>query len=371
MIIIMISTHGLDIDPRIYNESMTLIASGHQIQVICWDRENRAHDVDTAEIDGIQIKRIFVKSTYGTGFRQAFSFIRFIQEAKKYLVDKDFDVIHGHDLDGAFIGTFLRKDKKLVWDMRELFDGMNYGIIKASIYNCFAWWCFRNIDGLITVIDYQLERYAAKIKKKILCETILNTPERRIFQNFQRHESSDLRISYIGSVRHFNEMKLLMDSAQDLDQVKIKIHGSGPQLENVISIGHHYTNVEITGQFHYKNTKHLYEETDLLYVVYDKHVENQKHGIPIKGYEALYTQTPVIAGAGTYFADFVKKHDIGFVIAGDDLDELRDIILNVKNNRSLLKEKEKNIEKIQDAYVWENQAQKLSTFYSLLWNKGG
>jgi len=366
MNIIMISTHGLDIDPRIYNEAMTLISAGHRIEVLSWDRENRTNGIENAEIDGIKIKRFFIKSKYGTGFKQIFAFIRFIYEARKYLKNKNYDVIHGQDIDGAFIGTFLKKDKKLVWDMRELYDGFNYGRIKKYIYEVLARWCFMHIDGLITVIDYQLERYKNKIQKYTIYETILNTTEKKIFDGFKRKTSSFLRVSYIGSVRCFNELKLLMDSGINIDDLKIQIHGSGSELENILRISSNYNNVTITGQFYYKDTKYLYEETDLLYVIYDDTMDNMKYGIPIKGYEAIYTLTPVIARAGTYYGDFVKKHDIGFVIKGDDVNELRDIILKVKTNRNLLKEKEDNIKKIQNLYLWENQAEKLNLFYQKL-----
>ena len=369
MNIIMLSTHGLKIDPRVYNESMTLISAGHTIEVLSWDRENRNKGIENAEIDGIKIKRFFIKSEYGTGFKQVIAFTSFINEAKKYLSGKKYDVIHGHDIDGAFIGTFFKKDKKLVWDMRELYDGFNHGKIKSLIYNIFAWWCFQNIDGLITVIDYQLKRYKEKIKEHTICETILNTPEKKIFQGFNKKESNYLRISYIGSVRQFNELKLLMDSGMSIDGLKIQIHGTGSVLKELTGIIGNYNNVVITGQFNYKDTKYLYEETDLLYVIYDKSIENQKYGIPIKGYEAIYTQTPVIAQAGTEFADFVKKHDIGFVIKGDELDELRNLILEVKANRSLLKAKTDNIRKIQHLYVWDNQAEKLKLFYQNLGHK--
>ena len=369
MNIIMLSTHGLNIDPRVYNESMTLISAGHAIEALSWDRENRNNGIENEEIDGIKIKRFFINSKYGTGFKQAIAYIRFIHEARKYLSSKKYDVFHGHDIDGAFIGTFLKKDKKLVWDMREFYDGFNHGKIKSSIYKIFAWWCFLNIDGLITVIDYQLKRYQKRIKVNTICETILNTPERKIFNGYNKKASKDLRISYIGSVRQFNELKLLMDSGLNIDGLKIKIHGSGSIFEKLTGIIGNYNNVVITGQFNYKDTKYLYEDTDLLYVIYDKNIENQKYGIPIKGYEAIYTQTPVIAQNGTEFADFVKKHDIGFVIKGDDLDELRNLILEVKANRSLIKAKTDNIRKIQHLYVWDNQAEKLKLFYQNLGHK--
>ena len=369
MNIVMISTNGLDIDPRIYNESMTLIDAGHQIEVLSWDRENRTSGVDNTEIDGIKIRRFFINAKYGTGFKQIFAYLKYIYEVKKYLKNKNFDVIHGHDIDGAFIGSFLKKDKILVWDMRELYDGFNHGRIKKIIYEIFARWCFIHIDGLIAVIDYQFERYRNKIKKHTVCETILNTTEKKLFDGFNRKLSDSLRISYIGSVRQIKELKLLMDSGVNIDDLKIQIHGSGAVLEDLLSIVDNYDNVTITGQFYYKDTKYLYEETDLLYVVYDKNIDNQKYGIPIKGYEAIYTLTPVIAQHGSYFANFVKKHDIGFVINGNNLNELRNIIVKVKTNRALLKKKEDNIRKIQNFYLWENQAEKLKLFYKNVGNK--
>jgi glycosyltransferase involved in cell wall biosynthesis len=359
----MISTSGLSIDPRVYNESVTLIKAGHRVEVLCWDRENRSDGKEYYEIDGIFVKRFFTLAKFGTGFKQIPAFILFLREIKKYLASKTFDVIHGQDIDGVFIGSLIRKNRKLVWDMREFYDGFNHGKLKSLIYELIARWCFYRIDGLITVNEYQQERYRSKIKHNTMCVTILNTPEEVIFEGFCQKASDLLRISYIGSVRQYSELKLLMDAGLYLRDVKIQIHGSGSAYDRLIAIKDNYPNVEITGQFYYKHTKHLYEETDVLFVVYDKNIENQKYGIPIKGYEAIYTGTPVIVGSGTYFADFVEKNDIGFVISGDDKNELINVLSAIKNDRSLLLKKKENLKKIQHLFVWRYQEKKLSEFY--------
>jgi glycosyltransferase involved in cell wall biosynthesis len=366
MNIIMISTSGLDVDPRVYNEALTLINAGHTVEVLSWDREQTSDGKEYTEIDGIKIKRFFPKSQFGTGFKQIIPFLRYISEVRNYLKSCKFDVVHGQDIDGAFIGTLVKKNKKLVWDMRELYDCFNHGRFKSFLYEGFARWCFLNINGLITAIDYQIERYNPKIKINTVCETILNTPEETIFEGFCRKKSDSLRIAYIGSVRQFDELKLLMDAGSLFNNVQIKIHGSGPVLSNLKSIKNISSNVEMTGQFNYKDTKNLYEETDILYVVYDKNKENQKYGIPIKGYEAIYTATPVITGDGTYFAEFVKENDIGFVISGESKNELINLVTKIIKNKTVLEDKIKNLKKIQFLYSWNKQADKLKKFYQLI-----
>ena len=63
--IIMILTNGFGSDPRVYKEAKTLVQAGHDVEILCWDRENKYINKEDEIIDGIKIKRFFARSKYG------------------------------------------------------------------------------------------------------------------------------------------------------------------------------------------------------------------------------------------------------------------------------------------------------------------
>ncbi len=78
MIIKMILTNGFDVDPRVYKEAKTLVKHGNDVEILCWDRENKYTNKEYEIIDCIKVKRFFPKSKYGSGYKQVFSYIKFI-----------------------------------------------------------------------------------------------------------------------------------------------------------------------------------------------------------------------------------------------------------------------------------------------------
>ncbi|HBN28064.1 MAG TPA: hypothetical protein DD421_03395, partial [Clostridiaceae bacterium] len=101
--------------------------------------------------------------------------------------------------------------------------------------------------------------------------------------------------------------------------------------------------------------------TDITYVTNAFSKDNEKYGCPNKGYESIYTGTPILANKGTYFGDFVEKNDIGFTIDGyGDLKRIIDLILS---NKDILELKRKNINNIKNNFTWEKEESKLIKFY--------
>ena len=58
-IVKMILTNGFDPDLRVYKEAKYIISLGHQLEIICWDRESRYKDKPSETIEGISIKRFY------------------------------------------------------------------------------------------------------------------------------------------------------------------------------------------------------------------------------------------------------------------------------------------------------------------------
>lgn len=368
MNIAMILTNGFNPDPRVFKEAKSLVENGHSVEILSWDRENRYIDRETEIIDGIKIKRFFIDSKYGSGTKQISAYISFCRQLRKYVAKREYACFHAHDIDGMLAAVIVDRKKKIIWDMHEFFDGFNYGVLRKSIYHIISLICFRYADAIIYVIESQKKRYSKKAKKGTLQEIVMNCADQNVFDNFQRTESDKLRVSFIGTVREFDTIKLMMDTAEKFSDVNFYIHGSGVSYCDIKNISNGYRNTFLKGHFEFKYVKTLYENTDIIYSVYDSNMLNIKEAFPAKGFEAIITETPIITNKNTFFGDLVSKFDIGFVIDEKKKGDLEELFKVITQNKKILTEKSCNISKIKQDFLWEKQSQKLIEIYRLMFN---
>lgn len=362
MNILMILTNSFDPDPRVLKEAKALINNSHKVTILAWDRDNR-YKCEEEHIDGIKVLRLFIPSNYGSGLKQVIPFIKFCISAKKKSKDIKYDVIHAHDIDGIIAAMIINNKKKIIWDMHEFYDGFNYSLIKRKLYECLARIAFRKAFAIIYVVESQMRRYSSKTKNNAIQKVIMNCPEERTFLNFKRLKSNKLRISFIGSVREYDTLKIMMDQIEKYNNVQFYIHGTGIKFNEIKQLSKKYKNTIVTGKFNYSELKKLYENTDIVYSVYDSTVLNVKEAFPVKVFESIITKTPVIVSKDTFIGNFVEMHDIGFTIderSSDDLDSLLKLLIE---NRNIIENKSKNIEKISHNFTWEYQVQALLDLY--------
>ncbi len=121
--------------------------------------------------------------------------------------------------------------------------------------------------------------------------------------------------------------------------------------------------MNVTGRYHFTQSAQLYGDADVSYVIYPTTSEQYLVGYPIKFFEAIITKTPPIVGEGTVLADFVREKDIGFVVNGNDINSIRNLVEILRANRETLKQKTVNLEKIQFQYSWEEVVTNLEQIY--------
>ena len=59
----------------------------------------------------------------------------------------------------------------------------------------------------------------------------------------------------------------------------------------------------------------------------------------------------------------VKKYDIGYSVDGTNLEEVEKLLIELQNNREILEQKRKNVEKIKSKFIWEDVVKNLDTIY--------
>lgn len=358
-------------DLRVYKEAKFLKNQGYDVEIICLDRKNEYIDKPNEIYDGIKITRFFVRDDKVTKLiennkivnklKKIIYFIwllKFVNKTKKYLKDEEYEILHCHDIEMAFCGVFFFRNKKIVFDMHEYYSNrkskvLNWFIDKVVRYTQ------KRATWIIHVNDFQVK----DIKDREKLVWVPNFPEKSKFSNFKRIKSEKLRISYTGYVRHYIPLLNLIKAADKLENIEVSINGSGDAYDKLKEEEKRLKNFVMTGAYNHQDISKFYANSDLLYVVYNKGNQNDENAFPTKFYEAMITCTPVIVSEGSAMAEFVKKNDIGFIVDGTDYQNIKSVLENILKNKECLIQKEENIRKISDKYVWETIAYNLKDIY--------
>ena len=358
-------------DLRVYKEAKFLSQQGYEVEIICLDRKNEYKNKQNEIYDGIKITRFCVRTEKLThliekniifkklkGIIYLGWLLKFVNKTKKYLKNENYDILHCHDLELAFCGVTFFGRKKIVFDMHEYYSNR-----KSKVKNWFIEKVVKHTQKKATWIVHVNNFQIKDVKEKEKLVFLPNYPERDKFKNFKRIPSEQLRISYTGYVRHYIPLLSLIKAANELEEIEVSINGSGDAYEKLKEEEGRLKNFVLTGAYNHNDIAKFYANSDLLYVVYNKGNKNDETAFPTKFYEALITHTPVIVSKNTAMADFVEKNKIGFIVDGTDYLDVKRVLQNILNNKQILMEKEKNIEKISNQYIWENIVLNLKCIY--------
>ena len=357
----MLLTNGFSPDLRVFKEAKYLTEKGNHVEILCWDRENRYIDKPIEQLGKIKIVRFFAQSKYGSGVKQIFKLLKFKKACKRYLKNVDYEYIHCHDLDGMLVGYLVHKHgDKLIFDMHEYYNSGSYAKVYFIVKRLLKFLQNKSYK-ILYVNEKQLENIVEKNKSKLVY--LPNYPEFSKFQKVAHKPDNYLRVTYAGYVRHLVSMTNLILAGKKQSNVKISIHGSGDILEQLKKIAKDANNVELTGDYTHDQIVDFYSNADIVYIVYSKGNTNDENALPTKFFESIISGLPVIVSKDSLLEKTVKKYDIGFSVDGTNLEEVEKLLTVLQNNREILEQKRKNVEKIKSKFIWEDVVKNLDTVY--------
>ena len=101
----------------------------------------------------------------------------------------------------------------------------------------------------------------------------------------------------------------------------------------------------------------LYKKADITSIFVEKH-NYWEFVMPLKLYESLGHHKPIVATENTVVGNFVRDNDVGWTIPYDE-SNLSNLLCKILNNQKMLKEKQKNIEKIISKHTWQARARQV------------
>ena len=342
---------------RVYKEAKYLAEQGFNIEILCWDRKCEYKTEEN--IGEIKIRRFHILSKPGTGLKQLGAYIKFITSVRKFLKNKEYKYLHCHDFDGILAGLLTKDIRKckLIFDMHEIYA--HYAYAKNIFFNIIFKYVLRKSNYIIYVNNQQINHFSDKNKKKLIY--LPNYPELEYYDPIKKNEGKKIRINYIGSLRDYDSLKALAETAIKNSQFEIGLYGTGICYDR---LKQEYENKKIAIYGKYdgiKDSGNIYRNTDILYCVYNPEIENWKNAYPVKLFEAIITETPIIVAENTEAGNFVNKHFIGMSVKYGDVKKLQEAIEYIKENYNKFKQ---SIKKISNNYNWEEIVKELEIIYN-------
>lgn len=379
--ILMLLSNPFKPDPRVYKEAKSLVHTGFHVEILCWDRSLEYPEEEVK--DGVKIERIRIKSGYGFK-NMVFNLPLFWGTLLYISMKKDFDFIHTHDFDTAFIGFLMKiiKGKRWVYDSHDIYPTFLMKNCKETITSkimlkldiFFAKYCDQLIVPTHSIVPGrggQKEYYRMYNIEEEKVKVLWNVPEVKEFLNYQKlnlNKSDRLTIGFIGGQRTVKNFLTLFESIkEEKDKYKILFVGEGKDtlfLKEFIAENYADLDIEFIKNVDYKLIPNYYRLCDCIFSVYKSRKEtlcdeNEKRAIQTKVFESAALGVPSLVPEYNLSGDFVKKYGCGVIIKKLTPEEIRSALQNLRNLNF-------NPEKIIPQWNWENETRKLVEIYEKL-----
>lgn len=345
-------------NPRMIKRINALKAD-YKLEVIYWDR-----GISTGKVNQIpeKVKTTVIKRKANEGYplRRIGTTLRVMVDVFGTMKRLKPNYLYLCKTDMLAIGVFYKilMDKKVsiiyeVSDLHSLMVDKQNTILK------------RIISGILKTMEKILCKYIQLLVvtsecfyiyfyKEFLDETrvifIPNTPDQRVFTGFKRRKNDTYTVGFIGTVRYAKQLEMLLDVSEEIG-VNVLIAGNGKDYKRILEYSKNMENVEIYGGYEYiEEIKSLYEKVDCIYSVYDAEKRNVQIALPNRLYEAVYTDTPIIAAKETYLGELVDKYGIGKTISYNCDYELAEVLRDLKNNREYTVQIARNTSRLKN--IW-------------------
>ena len=373
--VLMLLTNAFEPDPRVHQEAKSLVENGYDVTLLCWDRDCKFPPEEV--IDGIEIERIYVRSTHGRGSTQVPFLLLFWLKTYGRVISKDFDIVHCHDFDTLPLGYLVakRKKAKLIYDAHESYVDMLGNLpwlLRRAIYraeNVFL----KRIDLLITVGEMLRKAFE---KRGVRCSCVVGNwkdpskfkfPPEFLEEEKQRlHISNDqLVISFVANLGKERQLMQLIEAVKDIPRVTLVVGGDGPSRRVVQEASRRYSNIIYLGYVHPSKVPLYTAICDMIYYGFDPSNPNSKFSAPNKLFEALAAGKAVLTGDFGEIGRIVKETGCGMIVNNYSIMEIKKTFASLKAE-TLDQLKENAYRHALSKYNWENASLVLLSQYNSL-----
>ena len=389
MKILMVLPSKFPPDIRVEKEARSLIGNGHNIHLICPQKENQSL-ID--EYNGIIVYRF--KENEGKT-KHVLPYIwnpiirkKWINEIENIIREKQIKMLHVHDLPVVKIAIKIGKKMNIpvIFDMHENWpEALRvYAKYKSKIVSHFRVmihkirekYCIANSDHIIVVVQEQKERLLKLGVNPEKITIVMNTEEVNRFREVKKDTKLNERyknkyvITYVGGFgfhRGLETAIMAMSIVQkEMPDALLLLVGRGKnyeQLQRLCSEKGVEKAVEFTGWVDFDLIPNYIKISNICLVPHNasRHTDTT---IPHKIFQYMLLKKPVIVTSAKPLKRIVEEADCGIVVPSENYIEMAEAIKSIYHDPSLSKNYGNNgREAVLKKYNWKTEAQKLSALY--------
>lgn len=370
----MLLSNAFDPDPRVHREAVALIDHGYSVKLLCWDRDLTTPSRET--VDGIDVQRVYVKSTHGRGITQMFYLFCFWMKAFFSALSIDCHLIHAHDFDTLPLGYALSKVKraKLVYDSHESYLDMVHhlpGPIKKAILFTENF-IIKRVSLLITVGELLRSHFADRGARNTRVVGNWQDPEQFEFSNDVLREKrrelgigrDQIVIVFIANLGLERQLPQLIGAVSQCPWIFLILGGDGFFRKIAEKAAKQYENIVYLG-FVEPPIVPLYTAlSDMVYYGFDPENPNARFSAPNKLFEALAAGKAIITADFGEIGKIVRANRCGIILPRYDTEEILKTFEAI--NKMFMNKISNNAKAAGRVFLWRKAAHVLIRAYDSL-----
>ncbi len=366
--IILIKTNLIERDTRLAKEIDVLKRGGYVVTLLCWDRECKTNKLE--EPEDYEKIRLKLKAPWGI------KILPFLPIWWCYvffsLMVTSWDIAHAINFDSivpaAIAGKLKRKP--VIYEMEDTYeDEMVFP--KPIRYICIQVdKLFIRLSSAVVIVDEaQIEELQGIPNRRIA--TVYDSPP----DTFGKvaiipQENQAFTLFYDGLLCKIRQLRLekIFAAIRSIKDVKIVITGYGDQVEEIKEWCRQMPDkAQFLGWVSYDEVLRRSLEADLLLAIRNPAIPEDRYVCGSKLLKAMMCGKPILANEGTSAADKVSKENCGLVLNANNVEEIRNAIMKLRDNPKLRQELGANARKAyEQKYSWEIMGRRLVALYHQL-----
>lgn len=322
------------IDPAVHKVAKTLSKNGYHVKLLLWDRKG---DFETEKNLEYEIIKFRLKAPYDKPTVFFYLPIWWIYEFI-FLMIENAKIIHSFDFDTLIpilIVKLINRNKifytiydfyadNLPYKVPKFFRKIVAYLEKKSISFCEA----------LFLVDKSRYKQVAGAKIKDI-KYIYNSPPD--YKGFLKNKKGkrNFTIFYGGIIHMSRGLNFVIDAIKNISQINFIIAGTGPEEVYLKKTYAGFENIKFKGQISYEDVLIESFNADIIIAFYDPNLPNNKFASPNKLFEAMMCSKPIIINSEIAASKIVREEACGLLVDYGDVENLRDVLIKLKNNSQL------------------------------------
>jgi glycosyltransferase involved in cell wall biosynthesis len=373
--VLMLLTNPFRPDPRVHKEAKALVAAGHAVTILAWDREKGPSAQEN--VDGIAVSRFGPKSAFSNIILFVATLPLFWLGCIWTMLRTEWDAVQCNDLDTLPAGLLAARirGKPVVYDSHEIYSAMVEKQLPRPIFRLvegFERWMVKRPDAVICVNDRFasiLKGWGAREPVPVMgCQPLEPVDGARIDALRREHGLDGKRVVlYVGVLEPTRKLVELVEGfeARRWPDAALVVGGFGT-LEGRIAAAAKGSAVFV-GAVSPADVPAYTHLADVLVAVYDPRDRNNRDSVPNKLFEAMSGGKPIIVAKGTWTGETAEKVGCGIAVDYDG-DAVFEAMRRLLDDRTLYdRTSEAGRRAFAAEYNWDAMSKRfLSVYDSLL-----